>query len=587
MKINFTKIISSLAVCAMTVFAADAATFTAIASGAWSSSATWSGGTAPGINITGDDIIIGSGFIVDLDQDVTISSIVLVSGSLNVDGTLSSTTTGRTLTFTGGSLTGAGNIQVDRIRFQLSSTLGFTGKITANEMENTLSLVTSSQLKVNKTGRLLGSLTIGAGGKLELGDDATLTIEGGSVATSGNGSLSLSTTYNVIYQGGSSTSGSELSGSGLKNLTVDVGQGNSTSLGSDVNVKGTLSLTSGTLNMNEHVLNLNGDVAATGTGVIGSSNQSDLIIAGAASLTGSLRFASTANTVRNVTINLTGNGSYVALGSDLKISGILNLAGGSVRTGNYTLDIMTTGSITGASKDNYIVTGASGKLGFMLTGSGNFTNYPIGTQDRYAPAAARIVTGTNGMVRINAINEVYSEGTTGSDMSTTEKMVKGSWNIASDITSGLNLDVKLMWAASSEVNSFNRSSSYISHYTASDWDVMAGAAATAEANGMFSVTRTGLTSLSPFSVRQGTNSGVADIARLNSISVYPNPANDYIIINNTENVNVEIMNQLGQVVKTEALNGSAPLNLSDLDRGNYFIKISSDNASVVKKFVKL
>ena len=587
MKINFTRIISSLAVCAMTVFAADAATFTAIASGAWSSAATWSGGNAPGTNITGDDVIIGSGFTVDLDQDVTIASVVLVSGSLNVDGTLSSNTTGRTLTFTGGSLSGAGNIQISRIRFQLSTTLDFTGQIIADEMENTLSLVTTSQIKVNKTARLSGSLTINTAGKLEVGDDATLIIEGGSLATTGSGALDLTAGYNVSYLTSSSNGGAELSGSGLKNVTIAIGQANSLTLNNDATINGTLTLASGTMNLNSKKLVLKGNLADTGTGMISSGNLSDITIEGTGVLSCSVRFAATGNTVRNLTINRSAGGAYVQMGSDLKVAGILNLTSGSIRTGNYVLDIMDGGSITGASKDNYIVTGTSGRLGIMLTAGANFVNYPVGTQERYAPAAARLSTGTSGMVRVNMINEVYSEGTTGSDLGATEKIVKGSWHITSDITSNLNLDIKLMWSGSSEVNSFNRANSYISHYTAGEWDVMAGVAANTELNGMYSLTRTGLTTLSPFSVRQGTSSGVADIARLNSISVYPNPAVDHIMINNTEHVNIEIINELGQVVKTSTLNGSAPLNLSELTRGNYFIKISSEDASVIKRFVKL
>lgn len=587
MKINFTKIISSLAVCAMTVFAADAATFTAIASGAWSSSATWSGGNVPGTNITGDDIIIGSGFTVDLDQDVTIASVLLVSGSLDVDGTLSSNTTGRTLTFTGGSLSGSGNIQVNRIRFQLATTLDFTGKIVADEMENTLSLVTASQLKVNKTARLLGSLTIGTGGKLELGDDAIITIEGGSLASSGSGSLALTTSYNVSYKTSSSNAGSELTGSGLRDVTVDVGAANSLTLNNDAQIGGILSLTSGEMKLNGKKLTLLGDLSTQGTGTINSTNTSDLNFEGSGSLTGTLRFSSTANTVRNFTVNRTLAGSYVQLGSDVKIAGTLNLILGNVHTGNYSLDIIGSGSIIGSSKTKYIMTGATGKLGFMLNAGGDYVVYPVGTQEKYLPASVKLITTGSGMVWINTINQVYAQGTAGTDLSTTEKMVKGTWNVTSEIAANLKLDLKLMWSADVEVNSFDRSNAYISHYTDNAWDVMTGAAATAEADAMFSLTRTGITSLSPFSVRQETSSGVADIARLNTISVYPNPASDYIIINNTENVNIEIMNELGQVVKTTVLNGSAPLNLSDLKNGNYFIKISSEEASVVKKFVKL
>lgn len=588
MKRHFTKIISSLAVCAMTIFAADAATYTAVASGAWSSSATWSGGTAPGSNITADEIIIGSGFNVELDQDVTIASVFLISsGSLDVDGTLSSTSAGRTLTLTGGSLEGSGNIQLSKVRFQLASTLSFTGQMMVDEMENTLSLVTSAQIKVKNSARLIGGLTIGNNGKLEFTDNAWIIIDGGSLSTSGSGSVMLSNSYSVWYQGGATvTSGSELSGSGLRNVKVDVGAANSVNLDANTTINDSLTLTSGNLNLNGHSLTLKGDIDEDGTGMLRSDDESDLIIEGEGELSGTLRFASDANTVRNFTVNRTSSGE-IELGSDLDVAGMLTLTSGKIMTGNYTLDITEDGSIVGASKDNYIITGASGRLGMMLTSGGNFMNYPVGTEDRYLPGSARIPSGSSGMVRFNAINEVYSQGTTGTDLSTTEKMVKGSWNITSDITANLNLDIRLMWEGSSEVNAFDRSTSYISHYTSNEWDVMTGVAANTEISGMYSLTRTGITSLSPFSVRQGTSTGVADIARLSNISVYPNPANDYIAINNAEPVSIEVINTLGQVVKTAELNGSAPLNVADLKQGNYFIKISSENASTVKAFVKL
>src|SRR3954462_11022131 len=117
MKINFTKMIASFTVCMMLISAANAATFTAIASGTWSSASTWSGGNMPGNNITSDDIVIGSGFVVDLDHDVTIGNDVIHSGSLHLDGTLSWPTAGRMITCTGGSLIGAGSMAVSRVKF--------------------------------------------------------------------------------------------------------------------------------------------------------------------------------------------------------------------------------------------------------------------------------------------------------------------------------------------------------------------------------------------------------------------------------------------------------------------------------------
>lgn len=587
MKRTFTRLISSFAVCLMMIYAgiAHADTFTAIASGSWSSTTTWSGGNVPPNTITSDEVVIGSGFVVDLDQDITINRTgIFTSASLSVDGELSSTTVGRTLTITSGELNGSGTIKLNKVKFLAASTIGFTGTIEADEMEHSiLSLVTTADYMVKEQLYLKGALSIG--GSLELSDSATIIVEGGSLLSTGNGTLDLGASYEVTYRSTSTVAGMELSGSGLGDVTVDVGENNDVSLTSDASVNGTLRLLSGELTLNGNHLTIMGDLSDEGSGMIASTDESDINIAGSGSLEGSLRFASANNTVRNFSINRAG--SDVTLGSDLQVTGILNLNKAGMHTGSYALDIMSGGSIMGATKDQYIITDTDGRVGFMLASGGNFVMYPVGTEDNYAPAAVKLVTGTSGMVRINTINVVYAQGNTGSIISETDKVVKNTWNITSGIGATLNLDLKLMWSGSMEVNSFDRSNAYISHCTSGTWDVYASTAATAEADDMFSLTRSGITSLSPFSVQQGTSSGLADINAVSSANVYPNPATDYLVINNVEHVNIEIINQLGQVVKRTELNGSVPLNLTDLERGNYFIRISSDDASTVKKFVKL
>ena len=61
----------------------------------------------PPYNVTADDIVIGSGFVVNLDQNVTINRTgLLASASLTVDGELRSNTAGLTLTMTRGDLNG-------------------------------------------------------------------------------------------------------------------------------------------------------------------------------------------------------------------------------------------------------------------------------------------------------------------------------------------------------------------------------------------------------------------------------------------------------------------------------------------------
>lgn len=74
-------------------------------------------------------------------------------------------------------------------------------------------------------------------------------------------------------------------------------------------------------------------------------------------------------------------------------------------------------------------------------------------------------------------------------------------------------------------------------------------------------------------------------------SLYPNPSEDYIEIqlNNefTNNVSLELYNQIGLICKTEKLFSSKTrIETGDLSSGIYFVKIKTENETIVKKLIK-
>ena len=84
----------------------------------------------------------------------------------------------------------------------------------------------------------------------------------------------------------------------------------------------------------------------------------------------------------------------------------------------------------------------------------------------------------------------------------------------------------------------------------------------------------------------GVYDGVKEEGESVALSVMPNPANDVIRVNGvngTEEVN--IVNTLGQVVKTARLSDGESLNISDLSAGVYMLR-SENSAQVVKFTVK-
>ena len=77
------------------------------------------------------------------------------------------------------------------------------------------------------------------------------------------------------------------------------------------------------------------------------------------------------------------------------------------------------------------------------------------------------------------------------------------------------------------------------------------------------------------------------------LNIYPNPAQDYIIVDLGSDFDrsnsIQIMNQLGQTVKMQEIEGQYQMiNMEDLVTGNYFLRIvSANNASIPVKISKI
>lgn len=85
--------------------------------------------------------------------------------------------------------------------------------------------------------------------------------------------------------------------------------------------------------------------------------------------------------------------------------------------------------------------------------------------------------------------------------------------------------------------------------------------------------------------------GIADYEFSGLITVYPNPANDYMDISiNRDNgklYRTELYNAYGKLLKAETINGERKrMDIRELSSGIYFLRIYSDEGYAVKKFIK-
>jgi len=70
-------------------------------------------------------------------------------------------------------------------------------------------------------------------------------------------------------------------------------------------------------------------------------------------------------------------------------------------------------------------------------------------------------------------------------------------------------------------------------------------------------------------------------------SVYPNPTSDYITLDNKteETYNLFLLDITGKLIYQESINRTKNLNISQYKSGTYFLKITNDNRTIVKKVI--
>lgn len=431
-------------------------------------------------------------------------------------------------------------------------------------------------------------------GTLSLESGATLTMNIGSLVQVINGELQSNggtfvgtASYDVEYIGDATvTTGEEITGSGLNDVKVNIVTGE-VKLDDDVIVGGELELSSGKLNLNANNLTLNGTLDQS-TPIIGNVN-SDLHLNITTVGNDTLYFDGSNQNLEQFVVDVTGGN--IVLTSTLHINDELTLTNGSIELANDNLVIEQNANITGYSNTRYIMTPSAGKLEMYIPTSSPYMVFPIGTETSYSPASIQQTTGTGGKFRAKTFSGIYSGGTenSGFNSAMSGSVVNRTWLVESDVTT-FNLNLKLGWMATSEVNGFDRTNAFISHYTSGSWDTYAASSAVAGANSTYEINRTGITSLSPFAVAEENTELTVDEMALLNINLYPNPCTDALNINyaNTDGIrySCQVTDLAGR--NQDVILTDNQLDVSGLTQGTYILKMTNEetNKVSIRQFIK-
>lgn len=487
-----------------------------VANGNWNSTSTWakrSGGTAgASAPLSTNKVIIEGGYRVDVNAAAACQQLTIggtTTGILDFNATTNDLDVGSD----GITINSNGDVEGTNSGADLRT----TGNITLNAD-------ISSESGGGSSSFILRRLTTGGGTISGTGTCDNLDID---ATTTNNGSI----TINSVFQGSSTltnagtltykgSNGNFAGGTLTATTTGNTVVFNNTTAGFDLNEKTSYyNLTiagSSTKDMGNSNVTINGNLTISAGTLDLETNDEDLIIKGNFINSGTLT-AST-NSSAEITFSgssaqqITSNGScfyrlYIANTSSTGVTfqdaaciasgGKIDLSDGYLYLGNNNLTLNGTGtSPTSASSASYIVTDGTGT---MKATCGNFV-FPVGSTGStlgYTPITLNN-SGTSDVYSVRVCDYATTDGTCGGTIITTGTINK-TWQITENVTGGSTVSMTLQWNSANEGASFTRTSCVVSHYTGGEWTSTQTATA-ASGSGPYTLTSTGITSFSPYSV---------------------------------------------------------------------------------------
>jgi predicted RNA-binding protein with TRAM domain len=160
-----------------------------------------------------------------------------------------------------------------------------------------------------------------------------------------------------------------------------------TSLGGNLTISGTTSLTSGTLTVGANTLNINGSINRT-SGNIDASNASATVVFGG-STAQTIPASTFTGNINNLTLS---NSAGLTTNQALTVNGNLTLSSGDLTIGATNLTLGSASSISSASASSHIVATSSGEVRKIYGGNSSFV-FPVGDGTKYTPATLNFTAG--------------------------------------------------------------------------------------------------------------------------------------------------------------------------------------------------
>jgi hypothetical protein len=209
-------------------------------------------------------------------------------------------------------------------------------------------------------------------------------------------------------------------------------------------------------------------------------------------------------------LKIDNKGAVKKLSSKVLITGQLELKNGSI------LDLGNFDLIMGDNKQpilfdalSYIMTKGKGCLKTKLA-PGDSAIFPVGYDNKALPVKLKLKTGsvadTFSIKVIDGVYTAYEQNVPNGLSYDNNQMVGKTWIVDEGVVGGTNLEMTLQWtAADMPAGATTPESAFLMHYHNKQWD-KGSATKIALQDGVYSLTRSDITSFSPFAISgQGSN----------------------------------------------------------------------------------
>ena len=314
--------------------------------------------------------------------NVTLSSVIggdlEVTGDIIDNGTFNSNN--RAIFFTGSAIqniSGSGVFNIDYVvsnksggRIRLQSNLLCEGPNTGNAMDLSSS---SDILDLNGYTLTLGRANVSSG-------------------ITGNGSIRGSSTSSISILGigalGTLRFDQTTPGTTniLQNLTINRTNSGTVTLGNNLIVGSTLTLTDGVFIIGPNTLTIDGSISRTSGSVDATNNSANVIFTGSGST--AVPISSLGSNVTNLTMNKAG---IVQLGGNVTINGTLTMTLGVLDLGTGILTLGPSSNVINASSSSHIMALSTGEVRKIYNSNGSFV-FPVGDGTNYTPATVNFTT---------------------------------------------------------------------------------------------------------------------------------------------------------------------------------------------------